>query len=164
MTIQGIFPKRQQQFAQKLGATVANELLHFDEIAARINDPKNLQSVTPFIEQHIDHFLQLKLKEKLPVISMFVSDGMIQKLKEGLMEEITLLLPQLISQYTQNLKDHINIEKMVSDKVAAFSSDKLESILVAIMNKEFRFVEIIGGVLGFLIGLMQIALTLLFPA
>ena len=25
MTIQGIFPKRQQQFAQKLGATVANE-------------------------------------------------------------------------------------------------------------------------------------------
>ena len=95
---------------------------------------------------------------------MFVSDGMIQKLKEGLMEEITLLLPQLISQYTQNLKAHINIEKMVSDKVAAFSSDKLEAILVAIMNKEFRFVEIIGGVLGFLIGLMQIALTLLFPA
>lgn len=164
MTIQGIFPKRQQQFAQKLGVTVANELLHFDEIAARINDPKNLQSVTPFIEQHIDHFLHQKLKEKLPVISMFVSDGMIQKLKEGLMEEITLLLPQLINQYTQNLKDHINIEKMVSDKVAAFSSDKLEAILVGIMNKEFRFVEIIGGVLGFLIGLMQIALTMLFPA
>jgi uncharacterized membrane protein YheB (UPF0754 family) len=29
------------------------------------------------------------------------------------------------------------------------------------MSKEFRFVEIIGGVLGFLIGLLQIGITLL---
>jgi uncharacterized membrane protein YheB (UPF0754 family) len=29
------------------------------------------------------------------------------------------------------------------------------------MAKEFRFVEIIGGILGFLIGILQIALTLL---
>lgn len=161
MTIQGIFPKRQQQFAQKLGSTVARELLHFDEIASRINDPENLKKVTPFLEQHIDQFLTQKLKEKLPVISMFVSDGMMQKLKEGLLEEIETLLPQLINKYTENLSTQIDIEKIVSDKVSTFSSDKLEAILVGIMSKEFRFVEIIGGVLGFLIGLLQIIITLL---
>lgn len=161
MTIQGIFPKRQQQFAQKLGSTVARELLHFDEIASRINDPENLKKVTPFLEQHIDQFLTQKLKEKLPVISMFVSDGMMQKLKEGLLEEIETLLPQLINKYTDNLSAQINIEKIVSDKVSTFSSDKLEAILVGIMSKEFRFVEIIGGVLGFLIGLLQVIITLL---
>ncbi len=161
MTIQGIFPKRQQQFAQKLGSTVARELLHFDEIASRINDPENLKKVTPFLEQHIDQFLTQKLKEKLPVISMFVSDGMMQKLKEGLLEEIETLLPQLINKYTENLSAQINIEKIVSDKVSTFSSDKLEAILVGIMSKEFRFVEIIGGVLGFLIGLLQVIITLL---
>jgi uncharacterized membrane protein YheB (UPF0754 family) len=47
----------------------------------------------------------------------------------------------------------------VTQKVAGFSSDKLEQILIAIMSKEFRFVEIIGGVLGFLIGLLQVILT-----
>ncbi|HTN45947.1 MAG TPA: DUF445 family protein [Flavipsychrobacter sp.] len=161
MTFHGIFPKRQKQFAQKLGSTVANELLHFDEIASRLNEPERLKAVTPYIEEHIDTFLHHKLKEKLPVIAMFVGEGTIQKLKEGLMEEINVMLPQLIQKFTDNLGEQIDIEKIVSEKVANFSSDKLEAILVGIMSKEFRFVEIIGGVLGFVIGLLQILITLL---
>jgi len=46
------------------------------------------------------------------------------------------------------------------EKVSGVSSDKLEEILMSIMAREFRFVEILGGVLGFLIGLVQVAITL----
>jgi uncharacterized membrane protein YheB (UPF0754 family) len=84
---------------------------------------------------------------------------MLQKIKEGLMEEISVLLPQLIDQFTGKLSATIDIEQIVTEKVANFSSDKLEEILVSIMQKEFRFVEIIGGVLGFVIGLLQVLLT-----
>jgi uncharacterized membrane protein YheB (UPF0754 family) len=159
ITIHGIFPKRQKQFAEKLGILVATELIHFDEIAERLKDPSQLRELAPVIEKHINSFLEVKLKEKLPVISMFVGDGMMAKIKEGMMEEIELLLPEIIGQYTDSLSQKIDVRKMVTEKVSAFSSDKLETILIAIMSKEFRFVEIIGGVLGFLIGLMQIFLT-----
>lgn len=159
IAIQGIFPKRQQQFAQKLGVLVATELLHFNDIASKLKDPKQLESVTPYIEEHIDTFLRVKLQEKLPVVSMFIGDSTIGKLKEGMMEEINGLLPEVIGKYADNLSQKMDIEKMVTDKVANFSSDKLEEILTAIMSKEFRFVEIIGGVLGFIIGLIQIFLT-----
>jgi uncharacterized membrane protein YheB (UPF0754 family) len=161
LTIQGIFPKRQQQFAAKLGALVAKELLHFDEIAVQLKDPNQLNSINPLIEEHLDTFLKVKLKEKLPFISAFVGDSTLQKIKEGMMEEIQQLLPQVIGQYADNLSTKIDIEKIVTEKVAAFSTDKLEQILVAIMSKEFRFVEIIGGILGFVIGLVQVLLTLL---
>lgn len=157
--IQGIFPKRQAQFAQKLGALVARELIHFDDIAAKLKDKEQLAAVSPVIESHIDTFLRVKLQEKLPVISMFIGDNTIGKLKEGMMEEINTLLPEVIGKYADGLSQKVDIEKMVTDKVANFSSDKLEEILVSIMNKEFRFVEIIGGVLGFLIGLIQVLLT-----
>jgi uncharacterized membrane protein YheB (UPF0754 family) len=160
ITFHGIFPKRQQQFATKLGAVVANELLHFDEIVDRIKDPSHLQELAPFIEKHIDQFLMVKLKEKLPVISMFVGEGTIQKIKEGLLEEIEVMLPELINQFTGKLSTSIDVESIVTEKVANFSSDKLEEILISIMQKEFRFVEIIGGVLGFLIGLVQVLITL----
>ncbi len=159
ITIQGIFPKRQQQFAQKLGVLVATELLHFNDIAAKLKDPKQLESVTPVIESHIDTFLRVKLQEKLPVVSMFIGDNTIGKLKEGMMEEINGLLPEVIGKYADNLSEKMDVEKMVTNKVANFSSDKLEEILTAIMSKEFRFVEIIGGVLGFVIGLIQVILT-----
>lgn len=159
ITIQGIFPKRQQQFAQKLGVLVATELLHFDDIASKLKDPKQLESITPYIEEHIDTFLRVKLHEKLPVVSMFIGDSTISKLKEGMMEEINGLLPEVIGRYADTLSEKLDVEKMVTEKVANFSSDKLEEILTAIMSKEFRFVEIIGGVLGFIIGVIQIFLT-----
>lgn len=163
ITVQGIFPKRQQQFAQKLGVMVANELLHFDEIADKLKDPQQLEALTPTIEAHINTFLEVRLKEKIPMIGMFVTGKTLDKIKDGMMEEINTLLPQIIGQYTDTLKEKIDIEKMVTDKVSNFSSDKLEDILSAIMKKEFRFVEILGGVVGFIIGLLQVAITLLQP-
>lgn len=161
ITFQGIFPKNQQKFAQKLGILVATELIHIDEIAEKLKDPQQLKALAPIIEVHIDNFLQVKLKEKMPVISMFVGEGTLGKIKEGILEEIESMLPKLIGQYTDSLKQQIDIEKMVTEKVANFSSDKLEDILNSIMKKEFKFVEIIGGVLGFLIGLLQVLLTAL---
>lgn len=159
--IQGIFPKGQKQLARKLGALVANELLHFDEISSRLKDPAHLEQVKPYIAEHVDHFLKHKLTEKLPVISMFVGGGTLDKIKEGLLEEIDLMLPEVIGRYADQIGSHIDIAQMVAQKVEQFSSDKLEEILVSIMKKEFRFVEIIGAVLGFVIGLIQILITLL---
>ena len=161
LTIQGIFPKRQKTFATKLGAVVANELLHFNDIAEKIKDPAELANVMPDIEKHIDVFLNEKLKEKLPVISMFVGGGTLDKIKEGLIEEINIMLPEVIGKYADSLSAKVDVEKMVTDKVSNFSSDKLEEILGAVMKREFRFVEMIGGVFGFLIGLVQMALTLI---
>lgn len=161
ITIQGIFPKRQNQVAEKLGSVVAKELIHFSEIAAQLNDTEELKSLTPTIEKHLDNFLEVKLKERLPVVSVFIGAATLQKIKEGMLEEIELLLPELINQYTDSLSKKIDIGKMVADKVSNFSSDKLEEILQSVMKKEFRFIEIIGGVLGFAIGVIQLGLSLL---
>ncbi len=161
ITIQGIFPKRQKQVAEKLGSMVAKELIHFDEIAAQLKDPEGLKQLTPTIEKHLDNFLDVKLKEKLPVISVFIGAETTRKIKEGMLEEIELLLPELISQYTASLSSKIDIEKMVTEKVSNFSSDKLDEILLSVMKKEFRFIEMIGAVLGFVIGLIQMGLAFL---
>lgn len=157
---QGIFPKRQKQFAEKLGRLVSNELLSFGDIEEKITHPDNLKKILPHVEQHIDGFLRNKLKEVFPVISMFIGDKTIGQLKTVFMNELEEIFPIVMKDYMNNLKHDLDLERIVIDKVAAFSTDKLESILYGIMSKEFRFVEIIGGVLGFLIGLLQVLLTL----
>lgn len=158
---QGIFPKRQQQFAQKLGKMVSNELLSFQDIEAKISNPANVQKLMPFVEQHIDHFLRVKLADQMPVISMFIGDKTINQLKAVFIAELTELFPVIMKNYMNNLQEELDLEKIVIEKVSGFSSDKLEDMLNAIMAKEFRFVEIIGGVLGFVIGLIQVLLTLI---
>ncbi|TWI78313.1 uncharacterized protein DUF445 [Lacibacter cauensis] len=161
MKVQGIFPKRQQQFAEKLGKLVSRELLSFDEIEAKITNPDNLKKVMPTVEAHIDHFLRVKLGETMPMISMFIGDKTIEKLKAVFMDELEILFPKFMKDYSVTLKQQLDLEAIVTEKVKAFSSDKLEEILYQVMAKEFRFVEIIGAVLGFLIGIFQVVLTLL---
>lgn len=161
LTIQGIFPKRQQQFAEKLGQLVGQELLSFKDIEQQITDPEQLQKIYPIIEPQIDEFLRTKLKKKIPMISMFIGDKTINAMKEVLMEELELMLPNMLSGYLHTIKDNMDIEKQVVQKVSQFSMNKLETILYQLMSKEFRFVEIIGAVLGFLIGIIQVGITFL---
>jgi uncharacterized membrane protein YheB (UPF0754 family) len=160
MTIHGIFPKRQKQFAEKLGKLVSDELLSFSEIEQKIINPSNLKKMMPLVEAHVDDFLRNKLKDVFPVISMFIGDKTINELKGFFMTELEALFPILMQRYMKNLQEELDLEQIVIEKVSGFSSDKLEEILMGIMSKEFRFVEILGGVLGFLIGLIQVGITL----
>jgi uncharacterized membrane protein YheB (UPF0754 family) len=161
ITFHGIFPKRQKQFAEKLGKLVSAELLSFSDIESKITDPKNLDKIMPVVDKHIDDFLRIRLADAMPVISMFIGDKTINQLKEVFMTEMQTLFPVIMGNYMGKLKDDLDLEKIVVDKVAAFSTDKLESILVQIMSKEFKFVEIIGGVLGLIIGIVQVLITLI---
>ena len=159
ITFHGIFPKRQKQFAEKLGKLVSDEFLSFSDIEQKISDPQNLKKIMPMIEDHIDDFLRNRLSNEMPVISMFIGDKTINKLKAAFMNEIEILFPQVMKQFAGNLKTELDLEHIVIQKVAGFSSDKLEEILYQIMSKEFRFVEIIGAVIGFIIGVVQVILT-----
>jgi uncharacterized membrane protein YheB (UPF0754 family) len=162
LTIQGIFPKRQQQFGEKLGKLVSDEFLSFKDIEEKITSPGNLEKILPLVDQHIDGFLHHKLPKAFPMLSMFIGEKTISTLKTAFLEELQELFPILMRQYVNSLQKELDLEHIVAEKVRAFSSDKLENILYQIMAREFRFVEILGGVLGFIIGCIQILLTLLF--
>ncbi len=160
ITFQGIFPKRQQQFALKLGKLVSSELLSFAEIEQKISKPENVEKILPLLEAQIDTFLKEKLPAEIPMLGMLVSDKTIGQVKALFLKELQELFPPLMAEYMKTLKQELDLEKIVVEKVSAFSSDKLEEILYGIMSAEFRFVEIIGAVLGFIIGAIQVLITL----
>ena len=161
ITIQGIFPKNQRQIAEKLGQVVGKELLSFDEIEQKVTNPENLQKLRPDIEQHIDHFLQNKLKEVFPMLAMLVGEKTMLQLKDAFLLELESLFPVLMKGYMAKLEKDLDLEKIVTEKVAAFSSEKLEDILNQITKKEFKFLEFIGGFFGLLIGLIEVVVSVL---
>ena len=158
--LQGIFPKNQQLIAQKLGQVVGKELLSFAEIEQKVTDPENLKQLKPEIEKHIDIFLREKIKDVFPMLSMFIGEKTINQLKEAFLMELESLFPVLMKSYMNKLEKDLDLEKIVTEKVAGFSSGKLEDILNQITKREFKFLEVIGGVFGFLIGLIQVLINL----
>jgi len=153
--VQGVFPKRQKVMAEKLGHIVASELFSIDDLIVKMKSSDN-KEVYGVVEQKIDDFINVKLASSMSMLAMFLNDDLKNKIKTTLLDEISDILPGIIDSYAEKLKSEIDIKAIVYDKVVNFSSDKLEDILYSIMKKEFKFIELLGGILGFIIGLVQL--------
>ena len=110
------------------------------------------------IAERLEEAIAARLPRAFPMIAMFMSSDMVEKIKGFLMEQMGSLNEELIDKLSSQLEEELDIHRIVEEKVAAFSSDKLEEILFSIMRREFKFVELVGAVLGFLIGVAQVLL------
>ena len=152
---QGIFPKNKMKIAEMLGQ-LSTELLPFADIEQRITSADNLEKLKPEIEKHIDAFLNKKLRDVFPILSKFIGEKTTNQLKQAYMTELETMFPALMLRYMDQLKNNIDFESIVVEKVAGFSNEKLESILKTITKKEFQFLKIAGAVFGCLIGIVQV--------
>jgi len=158
ISIQGVFPKRQKDFARKLGQIVSEELLSVHDITKHLKEKATSEAILQHIAKRLEEGITSRLPRVFPMLAMLMTGDMTEKIKKILMEQIAGLNEELIEKLSGELEDELDMHRIVEEKVSAFSSDKLEEIVFAIMRKEFKFVELVGAVLGFLIGVAQVLL------
>jgi len=111
----------------------------------------------PLVEAHVDDFLRNKLKEKMPVIGMFIGNKTIDSLKEVFLKEIEDLFPQVLKQFTGNLQSELDVETMISNKITSVSAGRIEKMF----SPAIRYFEVMGAAAGFLIGVINIIIFLI---
>jgi len=151
----------QPEIADKGGGIVATQLGDLSIITEKIKDPAVFDNVRPYIATHVDNFLQHKLQEKIPVISMFIGQGTLDKIKEGLMEEIDLLLPEVVGRYADNMIGSLDIAQLVSARVRAIPAVTWQQILRQALAKPMRQLVMLGAVSGFVSGLITLLVVIL---
>jgi len=135
---------------------VAEELLSSKDLRDRMHNPENLLSINQIVEAKIDYFLNVKFKQQYPITGLFFTKNRRAKMKGELMAEVEESVPQVIDHYMGNLEERFNVEEIIQEKVSQLPSEKLESLLMKLLSKEFKFIEYIGAVVGFAIGLFQV--------
>ena len=95
------------------------------------------------------------------MLAMFLTDEMVEKVTNLFKSELQDFLGESAQDLGKKLEESLDVKELVRNKVEAFSSDKLEQILFSIMSKEFRFIELIGAILGFIIGCVQVGLSMI---
>jgi uncharacterized membrane protein YheB (UPF0754 family) len=162
LTFQGVFPKRQAQIAEKLGDLVANELFSMKDVAQKIEDLSTQPEALEEVGKRIEKTIRGKLISAFPMLSMFLSDEMIEKVTNLFKGELEDFLRVSAQGLAVKMEESVDIQALVREKVQAFSSNKIEELLLGFMEQEFRFIEKIGAVLGFLIGCIQVFLVTAF--
>jgi len=159
---QGVLPKHKNQLAIDFGKLANEELLPLlNNLQTKLADPTSTDKIMPFVEKHIDHFLRVKLSEKMPVIGMFIGESTISELKSIFIEELKSLFPEMMGVYMSSIQNEIDIENIIAAKVESISSGRIEGLLKNSLKGELTRVYIVFSAIGFLIGLLQLAIVFL---
>jgi uncharacterized membrane protein YheB (UPF0754 family) len=159
LRLHGVFPRRQKELARRLGEVVSGELLSGQDIQRVFKENAYSPEVVKIIQSHVERTLCERLPEVLPALSRLFVPDLTQKIKASFSKQLGGLVEIIIDEVAKELDHTLDVQEIVEEKVATFSCDKLEEILFAIMKKEFVFIEVIGAILGFLIGLVQVILV-----
>jgi uncharacterized membrane protein YheB (UPF0754 family) len=162
LSVQGVFPKRQKALARKLGQIVSEELVSAQDVTAHLKEKATSEAVLSHIALKLEEGISKRLPGAFPILAMLKSSDMADKIKNMLLDQMGGLNEELIDKLSGELEEELDVQRIVEEKVSAFSSDKLEEILFSIMRRELKFIELVGAVLGFFIGVAQI-LLLSFP-
>ena len=139
----GIVPFKWRYLSDKwLGQIDLTELLPL----LTKNDP--FDALKPMINEKLDDFFRHKLSAKLPMISMFIGEKTIEELKEVFMEELALLFPFLISEFSVHLNKDLHTQWDQK-----FSKIIQQKIIQA--SRPFRWVAFaLGAIWGMVIALI----------
>lgn len=159
ITFHGIFPKRQKILAERIGKLVAEQLLNSSDLKEKLLGEDSLSGITELVEQKIDDYLLNTFPEKYPITSMFFGAKRKAQIKVDLLEEVHQAVPELLNAYASSIDEKIDIEAIVTEKVENLNSDMLEKLLNNILKSEFKFIEWVGAILGFLIGILQLIVS-----
>jgi len=158
---QGTLPASRTSFIENAAHILSTEILKSDLINNKLTGVETLQKAMPVIETHIDNFLNKKLKEAIPVISMFVGEKIINQLKELFLEELKELFPSIMSQFIGNLSQSGELEKEIAVKLQSISTEQTEALFYQRFGKAIRKIEVSFAVGGLLVGVIQLLITLL---
>jgi uncharacterized membrane protein YheB (UPF0754 family) len=158
VTFWGIFPKNKERIAEKLGNVVQRDLINFADIKDRILNEETLARFKEEIAERVDAALRERLK-KMGLPPGVVPEPIIMAVHKTIVREIESNLPSLIDKSISKIEQRLDIQEIVKSKVRNFSDEKLEKMLMDITAKEFKFIEVVGAILGFMIGLMQLILS-----
>ena len=159
--IQGLIPKRKSEIGTGIASIIQNELISVKDVISNIDREEFSKRLNSLIDDVLDKNLKKKVKEKFPLLQVFFSDKVAKDVGNTIKDIIMGNQEKIFEIFSNYAEENIDFEVIISDKISNFSLDKLEEIITLLAKKELKHIEVIGAVLGVLIGAIQYCITLI---
>ena len=159
--IQGLIPKRKSEIGTGIASIIQNELISVKDVISNIDREEFSKRLNSLIDDVLDKNLKKKVKEKFPLLQMFFTDKVAKDVGNTIKEIVMENQEKIFEIFSNYAEENIDFEIIISDKISNFSLDKLEEIVTLLAKKELKHIEVIGAILGGLIGVAQYLITLI---
>ncbi len=155
-TIQGAVPRRRAALGKAIAKIAHEELFSVEELSGKLRNMDVGPEFGAMVDKRMDSFIG-GIKEAIPMASMFLQGSMLDDLKGRARKEFSQLLPEIKEHVGVAVERDLDLHGHIEEKVANFSVRKMEAIVMRVATKELKTIEWLGGLLGLLIGLAQVA-------
>ena len=159
--IQGLIPKRKSEIGSGIANIIQNELISVKDVIAKIDREEFSKRLNSLIDEVLDKNLKKKVKEKFPLLQMFFTDKVAKDVGNTIKDIVMENQEKIFEIFSNYAEENIDFEIIISDKISNFSLDKLEEIITLLAKRELKHIEVIGAILGMIIGAVQYLITLI---
>jgi len=156
LEIQGLIPKRRYDLSQNVGQTVENEILSTDDIVNKLTS----DSIRTQVMIYIKHLVMERSYEKIPpFIPQTIRSFISEYLGEVIDRHGAIIFDEIKTTLVEKARKEIDLKKMVIDRLDSLDIKELEELIINLSRRELKQIEILGGVLGFIVGTFQALLS-----
>ena len=159
--IQGLIPKRKAEIGSGIANIIQNELISVKDVISNIDREEFSKRLNKLIDEVLNKNLKKKVKEKFPFLQVFFTDKVAKDIGNAIKSIIIENQEKIFEIFSNYAEENIDFEIIISDKISNFSLDKLEEIITLLAKKELKHIEVIGAILGMIIGAVQYLITLI---
>lgn len=157
---QGLIPRRQQQLASEAAEIIEREIMQQHMIVHEIRKIE----LGPYLEEAAHKVVWERIGPQLkaiPLLGGFINESILAKFEviaaASMKDEAGPLMEKVATQFEAS----VNLKQLIEENIAAFDLERLEAIVNEVAKREFKTIERLGAVLGFLIGCLQLLILLL---
>lgn len=152
----GMIPKRKLEIANNVAEVIEEQFFSLDDIIENVITEQDKQIIIDYIKVRV----KLVLNEKLGLIPSSIRSLVQNYISEIIEDEIKSGVNELSEELIIKANNRINIKEIVENKINELDLYELETIILQIIKKELKQIEVLGLVLGFFIGIIQGIITI----
>jgi uncharacterized membrane protein YheB (UPF0754 family) len=152
MELRGLIPGRREEIAASIGKTVEEELISVKELISRLIEGENRMELIRTIRVNILNVID----ERIPaIVPAAIKQAILSRIRDILTEEIGSFVDNSMGDLIEDSIKKIDISSLVEERINSLELDHVERLILEISGRELRHIELLGGILGGVIGLAQ---------
>ncbi len=156
--LQGLIPRRREEIAVTIGATVEDELISVTDLVSRLIEGENRLELIRTIRSKVLAVIEERMPSFIP---RAIRQAILSHIRDILTQEIGNFVDNSMGDMIEQSIQKIDISNMVEERINSLELEEVEQLTLAIASRELKYIEYLGGILGGVIGLVQALLLVL---
>ena len=158
--VQGLIPRRKNEMAGAIADIIQREFVSGEDIEVVIRDAFKRRGLDEIISQTLQERTE-KVRNRVSFRTPFqrvVGRLLPSKVTKLIIKQAvrSVIPPEETTQKVVSEARKFDIKDYTIQKIAEYEEGRLEGILHRLGSRELRLIEMYGGILGFLVGMVQV--------